>query len=53
MPTKSNRIIVTVIGADTVGEGIESAKDLEALQTLGCNRGQGYDFNIATLSGHF
>lgn len=30
------------IGAETVGEGIESAEDLQALRTLGCNRGQGY-----------
>jgi EAL domain-containing protein (putative c-di-GMP-specific phosphodiesterase class I) len=30
------------IGADTVGEGIETAEDLQALHTLGCNLGQGY-----------
>jgi EAL domain-containing protein (putative c-di-GMP-specific phosphodiesterase class I) len=30
------------IGADTVGEGIESREDLDALRRLGCNLGQGF-----------
>lgn len=30
------------IGADTVGEGIESGEDLQALHTLGCSLGQGF-----------
>jgi EAL domain-containing protein (putative c-di-GMP-specific phosphodiesterase class I) len=30
------------IGADTVGEGIESVEQLEALSAVGCTLGQGY-----------
>jgi EAL domain-containing protein (putative c-di-GMP-specific phosphodiesterase class I) len=39
------------IGADTVGEGIESAEDLQALHTLGCNLGQGYYLGRPTAAG--
>lgn len=39
--------IAAAIGADVIAEGIELTKDIETLQHLGCNKGQGFHYSHA------